>query len=132
MTTAEQPVPRPKTLREYLRLLAAGTLINLAGQPLQSSPCRWCSDTTVGETCPMSVPCPACLAIPGRRCRRPSGHDPFSASRVHDSRVAAAVRRDEEREQAGDPTLPARWPTTTELGRNGCWPAAPSPQLALF
>lgn len=35
----------------------------------------------------LAVPCPACLAPVGRRCRRPSGHD----CAVHASRDQAAM-----------------------------------------
>lgn len=109
--TRTQPAPRPDTLAEVRALLDAGELVNLAGEPLTLADCGTCPGAQLGETCPRAVTCPTCGATPGRPCRRPSGHDIATPGRVHDTRSTAAEAVDEQRERAGDPTLPAPWPT---------------------
>ncbi|WP_033821033.1 MULTISPECIES: hypothetical protein [unclassified Kitasatospora] len=102
-----QPVPSPGDPAAAHLLLQAGELIDLTGDPLQPGPrCATCEGFDLGDTCPMALTCPTCLAVPGRRCRRPSGH---TAPGTHVARLKAADLADDEREAAGDPTLPARW-----------------------
>lgn len=50
--------------------------------------CAWCGgDALIGTVCPKSLPCPHCDAQPGKRCKRPSGHQ---AMQLHAARIAAA------------------------------------------
>jgi hypothetical protein len=101
-----QPVNRPATPEEAAWQLAQGLVLTLGGDPLVRRPCEWCAGTTVGETCPLSVACPHCGVVDGRRCARPSGHQAVT----HPDRAARAEAVDREREDAGDPTVPRRWP----------------------
>lgn len=69
--------------------------------------CEWCGGHDTTGTCPRSITCPRCGAIPGAWCRRPSGH---RADQLHAERIALAEREDEltlqERfSQAGPPTI---------------------------
>lgn len=113
-----QPVQAPKTHAEYEALLAAGVLLDVGGAPLVAVACSTCDGRSVGATCPGSLDCPRCArwsrgqgreggGIAGRRCIRPSGHDAMDWCA---DRKAAAEAIDDERERAGDPTLPRRWP----------------------
>lgn len=105
-----QPVPRPHLRADYLALIDAGVLVDLAGRLLRWRSCPYCGEYPLAEgvTCPIQMACPSCDAPAGRsRCRRPSGHDTAS---LHTGRVQAAHRRDEERIAAGDLSLPAPWP----------------------
>lgn len=104
--TVTQPVPAPATWAEFEELLAAGVLITTGGQRLERRPCASCGKTTTGETCPASIRCPICHSTT-KACWRPSEH---KAWEWHKARMQAAEAIDDERERAGDPTLPARWP----------------------
>ena len=57
--------------------------------------CPWCGNEQINpaSTCPLSLRCPTCLAAPGRRCRRPSGHD----CDIHEPRWDAAAEQDRQR-----------------------------------
>ncbi|MEV6925510.1 hypothetical protein AB0M46_13570 [Dactylosporangium sp. NPDC051485] len=116
-----QAMPRPRTQNRYRELLAAGRLVDLAGRALTERHCPWCNATTIGATCPLSLPCPTCHAAAGRHCRRPSGHQVYGGG-VHASREAAAATADRIRQRDGDPDLPAPWPPDL----------VPAAQLALF
>ena len=80
-------------------------LIDRAGRPLALRPCAHCPRLTYGETCPQGLTCPRCGRGPGRPCVRPSGH----GAGWHAERIALAEARDDAREAAGDPALPAPW-----------------------
>jgi hypothetical protein len=106
-TPRVQPVSAQTISAELTALVAAGTLVDLAGRPPVSSPRDWCGGATVGDTCQMSLDCPSCYLHGGRAgslCDQPSGH---TAAEPHRSRLAAA---DDARQAAGDLTLPAPWP----------------------
>jgi len=54
--------------------------------------CSWCGGwARKGTTCPKSIICPKCGAPPGKRCRRPSGHE---ADTLHAERIKVAERDD--------------------------------------
>lgn len=109
MTARTQPVPAPATVDAYESLLAGGVLVNLGGEPLVRATCQQCrTHTTLGETCPRSLPCRNHHTAAGSPCVRPSGHQvPGGFCR---DRQKAAERLDDERQLAGDPSLPAPWP----------------------
>src|SRR2546423_12332414 len=116
LVPAVQRVAGPATRAGYEALRAAGRLVDLARRPLRVTRCEHCRGTTVGETCPQSLPCTTCGAEPGRRCTRSSEHE----AACHAPRWRAAERVDNERAAAGDPTLPAPWaqaPATPDHGR---------------
>lgn len=52
--------------------------------------CQWCGSEKGRGLCPWSIECPACGALPGHRCRRPSGHD----CEMHGERYRESERRD--------------------------------------
>lgn len=49
--------------------------------------CEWCGGVDTKGTCPWSLACPDCHVKPGRRCKRPSGHE---ADTLHMARVRLA------------------------------------------
>jgi len=101
-----QPVAAPATVDQYRQLL-----VDLAGRPLVARDCPHCPTSTVGETCPQSLPCPSCAAAPGKPCRRPSEHALSAAfAGWHAERSAAAELVDDARQARNDPSLPAPWP----------------------
>ena len=108
-SSAVQPVADPGNATDYVRLVAAGTLIDLAGRPLCWEPCPDCQgERTSGMTCPMAVPCRHCGAKPRAKCKRPSDHD---AAEPHKARYDDAEADNKSRAAAGDLTVPAPWPT---------------------
>lgn len=109
-----QPVPAPGLRGQVAEMVAAGLLVDLARRPLVLRPCLTCSGSTLGETCPQALPCPTCQRGAGGPCVRPSGHVLSGGfGGAHDTRKAAAESVDRARELAGDPTLPARWPSAS-------------------
>lgn len=118
---AQHHSPRPETVEDLLALLAAGALITTGGKTMVRRTCPACGTRLLGsagdaETCTCAMPCPTCLAPPGRRCRRPSEHGVFG-NRPHGARVQTARDDTERRAAAGDPDIPARWSeTVTESG----------------
>jgi hypothetical protein len=109
---------RPTTVEDFVALLDAGLLITTGGKQLIRRDCPDCGSLLLGsrhaaETCWCAVACPRCRAPAGRRCTRPSEHNVFDG-RPHDSRVRAAQADTERRALAGDPDLPARWPTVAD------------------
>jgi hypothetical protein len=117
--------PPPRSVGEFCALLDAGRLITTGGKRLVRRTCSGCGGLLLGsvdgaETCWCVLPCPQCRAPVGRRCRRPSGHNVFG-DRPHDSRVRATKDDTERRASAGDPDLPARWPTAATSDQLGLW-----------
>ncbi|MGY4963680.1 DUF6884 domain-containing protein [Streptomyces sp. 900105245] len=98
----------PSTLAQGHAWRAAGLLVDVAGRalPTTTQSCASCDGEDLGDTCPGSLPCRSCGAVPQQRCRRPSGH---TAEQWHVRRVRAADLEDQRREESGDTTLPARW-----------------------
>lgn len=102
-----QPMPRPATFDEYLRIRPQ--MIDTTGQPLVLTSCESCKRQhfTV-EPCAVEAPCPRCGSAAGR-CRRPSGHN---AASWHTERVVVFEELCNAREAAGLPQV-ARWPEPT-------------------
>ncbi|GLX22586.1 DUF6884 domain-containing protein [Streptomyces lavendulae] len=98
----------PSTKAQGRAWRAAGLLVDVAGRALRTTAqsCASCDGEDLGDTCPGSLPCRSCGAVPHQRCRRPSGH---TAEQWHVRRVRAADLEDQRREESGDTTLPARW-----------------------
>lgn len=104
MRTVRQPMPKPTTYEEYLRLRPS--MIDTAGQALELFNCRRCArEHFTVEPCADEAPCPRCGST-AARCHRPSGHD---ADTWHTSRILAYESLCAEREAAGIPQV-ARWP----------------------
>lgn len=103
MSAAEilQPVPRPRTVDEFLKIRPQ--LVDTNGAKLVSFYCTRCRQKHFTVE-PCRPPCPRCGST-AARCHRPSEHD---AQDWHAARWAELDRLSEQRAAAGFPVV-ARW-----------------------
>jgi hypothetical protein len=115
-----QPHPKPTLMVDFLAMVEAGELVAMDGSRIVPKPCGRCKDSVnLGDTCPASVECPDCHST-AVRCKRPSGHE---AASWHKARIEAARAIDDQRQAAGDPTVPAPWPPAVLPKRRAQRPA---------
>ena len=104
MSGVRQPMPRPRTVGEYVA--ARSQMIDSHGEPLRLAYCASCArEHFTVEPCAAEAACPRCAST-SSRCRRPSGHE---ADAWHVERAAAFEQLCAAREAAGLPQV-ARWP----------------------